>query len=804
MEPRFSSDFSGVRVHSGRLADQSARDLNAHAYTVGNDIVFGAGRWSPGTDDGRRLIAHELTHVVQQRGKEGPAGSGFAVIARQPTSSNPPVAQATSGDRVAIERALSTRNADELLAVTDLSPVSLAERILLIELCLENPGPLVNFLTFSPLIRLWESLGPDRLGAFAHDNWDLWLKSLDVAPALAETSSVTALKERFRDDVRQEILHRLNESDRMVSREIDRIERLATMSYSERETEVTTLVSAAIAYKRALDAEQKLRAVRVRGFWIFKVPNVARTGEDWMTVDATFDPARPPTDQGYPDDPAHDPYQGLPTWEEIKWLYDQLAGAMADLGEAQPALYVASRSGLLGDLAYSSESIEAYNTIAGPVLNALQATADNIAATRERVQSGDRDPLDFGPIVDAVRFGSVMSDSRTDWPGLFYRWVTAITVSDYTTISTTTMKLDALGLLLSFIPPARVLAILAFLASAGVTSVNAWEAWDLADALESAEHAAVRPGEELVEPGAAAAAHTAAIVSTVVAIANVVLVFTALHEPAPRGGAAAGEEAAPGLPPEEAPKASVPEPAPTAPIPEPTPTAPAPAAPASVTSRPPAAAGSQNVPPSPPKTFTVDEVRTIFRRAIKREPTLNLKNLEREVDPLTFNEAFKNAGGRGVPPPAFVDPNTNRIWIRIGDEDTLTLFHESVHHYSIANRAREPFVNEFGSFLEEGVTERVTRDTLGPNWTWHSYDAAVEMIDEMERRLGVPESAVVSAYLDGNRAALRTAIQAGFGGDGALTGTFLAALRNVGIGNAANNEALLDAIYVMIMKQPRP
>jgi hypothetical protein len=68
MEQRFGHDFSRVRVHSGAVAEQSARDVNAHAYTVGHDIVFGAGRFAPRMHDGRRLIAHELTHVVQQEG----------------------------------------------------------------------------------------------------------------------------------------------------------------------------------------------------------------------------------------------------------------------------------------------------------------------------------------------------------------------------------------------------------------------------------------------------------------------------------------------------------------------------------------------------------------------------------------------------------------------------------------------------------------------------------------------------------------------------------------------------------------
>jgi hypothetical protein len=68
MEQRFGQDFSAVRVHVGTAAEQSARDVNAAAYTVGNNIVFGAGQFAPQTSAGRRLIAHELTHVVQQSG----------------------------------------------------------------------------------------------------------------------------------------------------------------------------------------------------------------------------------------------------------------------------------------------------------------------------------------------------------------------------------------------------------------------------------------------------------------------------------------------------------------------------------------------------------------------------------------------------------------------------------------------------------------------------------------------------------------------------------------------------------------
>ena len=68
MEPRFGCDFSGVRVYSNEGAARSAREIAANAYTVGHNIVFGAGQLDPSSGSGRRLLAHELTHVIQQSG----------------------------------------------------------------------------------------------------------------------------------------------------------------------------------------------------------------------------------------------------------------------------------------------------------------------------------------------------------------------------------------------------------------------------------------------------------------------------------------------------------------------------------------------------------------------------------------------------------------------------------------------------------------------------------------------------------------------------------------------------------------
>jgi hypothetical protein len=66
--PRFGHDFSGVRVHVGGDAANAARAVQARAYTIGNDIVFGSGEYAPSTSEGRRLLAHELVHTIQQAG----------------------------------------------------------------------------------------------------------------------------------------------------------------------------------------------------------------------------------------------------------------------------------------------------------------------------------------------------------------------------------------------------------------------------------------------------------------------------------------------------------------------------------------------------------------------------------------------------------------------------------------------------------------------------------------------------------------------------------------------------------------
>jgi hypothetical protein len=83
-EPRFRHDFGRVRIHSDTRAAEAARAVNALAFTLGRDIVFGPGRYAPTTKAGRQLLAHELTHVLQQAG-----GSASPLLETIPSDSEP-------------------------------------------------------------------------------------------------------------------------------------------------------------------------------------------------------------------------------------------------------------------------------------------------------------------------------------------------------------------------------------------------------------------------------------------------------------------------------------------------------------------------------------------------------------------------------------------------------------------------------------------------------------------------------------------------------------------------------------------
>lgn len=90
-EPRFGYDLSRVRIHDNGQASNAARSIHARAFTMGNNVVFGSGEYSPGTAKGKKLLAHELTHVIQQN------RSGIVRQQKYPSGSIPHIQSVRNG-----------------------------------------------------------------------------------------------------------------------------------------------------------------------------------------------------------------------------------------------------------------------------------------------------------------------------------------------------------------------------------------------------------------------------------------------------------------------------------------------------------------------------------------------------------------------------------------------------------------------------------------------------------------------------------------------------------------------------------
>ncbi|HEY4049478.1 MAG TPA: DUF4157 domain-containing protein [Acidobacteriaceae bacterium] len=101
-ELRFHHDFSHVRVHTSASAAESARAVNALAYTVGHNVAFDTGRYSPQTTNGKRLLAHELAHVIQQSRGAGALGSSMTERGLEQAAEHAAMA-AMEGERVQVD-----------------------------------------------------------------------------------------------------------------------------------------------------------------------------------------------------------------------------------------------------------------------------------------------------------------------------------------------------------------------------------------------------------------------------------------------------------------------------------------------------------------------------------------------------------------------------------------------------------------------------------------------------------------------------------------------------------------------------
>jgi hypothetical protein len=193
-EPRFARDLSDIRVHADAEADRASRSIDARAFTFGRDIFFRSGGYDPSSAGGRHLLAHELTHSVQQSGGHGDptrakigriddplehdADKARDIVLRGGVAkpeAGPPVLRRKAApgptEREKIEKALKSKDAADVKDINDVTQAGESEKVQLISILVDQGwvGPFDEW----KLEELWRSLG-DRLTTVVGTYRDLW------------------------------------------------------------------------------------------------------------------------------------------------------------------------------------------------------------------------------------------------------------------------------------------------------------------------------------------------------------------------------------------------------------------------------------------------------------------------------------------------------------------------------------------------------------------------------------------------------------------------------------------------------
>jgi hypothetical protein len=209
-EERLGLGLGGVRIHQGAAANVAAQSIRAAAFTSGEDIVFAAGLYRPETGSGRRLIAHELVHVAQQRAT--PAASPVAQRDGLLDYLVPPAPT----NRELIDYALKTRDAADVKMIPNVGEATVAERIQLIEILLNQfwVGPLDEY----KLEEIWKSFG-DWLIEIGSTHADLWNKSVARGAELANLEPVVKFTTEFQQRALATTSNVLKDSENAINAE---------------------------------------------------------------------------------------------------------------------------------------------------------------------------------------------------------------------------------------------------------------------------------------------------------------------------------------------------------------------------------------------------------------------------------------------------------------------------------------------------------------------------------------------------------------------------------------------------------
>ncbi len=553
MENAFHSDFSAVRIHDDAQASEASHELNAQAFTLGRDIYFGAGRYQPDTMQGRYLLAHELTHTIQQ-GQSSVASTvqSFQDIS-QPGDPLEQEAEATaqavlsgvttpnvgSGDvpmiqrfdlfgssppktqRELIDAALASKEPADVKKIDDFGQASEKEKFDLIDILLNQfwVGPRDEYA----LEEIWNSFG-DEVLAVGSAHFDVWKKCVDRGAELDNLKAVEKVKAKFKLDVKAIAINYLFTNREYVLSEIESLGLLKPEGeiQPEQEQAMQEIQEAAKKVDQAQKAQAQLRLIQVG--YEYKPPPGEYNGpgpyeppsgeysEPTPMQEASFDPERPPQVG-----PKGDEQPPLATWQQVKDVYDKLTAVITGFSNAYPAIYA-----LVGEDAAGGKVAQVAQDdpkkARAVIDQALRRVFQKIEEAVSKIDNDDIDYRDLIPIHSQL-FEGMPAPSGTPWGDPLYKWIAEDIIGDYKA------KEFWINLGLSTLAAAAfVVAELATAGSAtffiaagvglGIGALQAGKSWENYFNLALAAQTNVKPEMALVSRGQASAALVGAILNT--------------------------------------------------------------------------------------------------------------------------------------------------------------------------------------------------------------------------------------------------------------------------------------------------
>jgi len=516
MEGRFGHDFSRVRVHADAHAAASAQAINALAYTAGEQVVFGAGRYAPHTESGRWLLAHELTHVIQQRGDVvAPLRAGGPAVQRDEDKK----------EDFDTEQRRLIRDAKTDGDVKDINPqafhlASDDDRFRLIGILLNQGwvGPRDEYY----LEHIWGSFGKNLQDA-AHRGFTLWNLCIERGADLWNLAELGPLKDKFRADVAAKTREHLVKNRAFVQQEQQKLG-LNNPQAAPTADQNTALAALKGAAKQVEELDHKQAALVHLKVGYNPIPNIGDSSVDmrpekdrWTVVE--FEPDAPPPKHSGPVGIEDGP---MPTWEATNAEYRRLEAAIKGFAKKHPSIYALRRDNEIGTVASGTDDAKTRQTVAA----SLQGVLDHIATTEGKLADPKSTlPLDLHPIHQQL-----YATPGSPWQEPFGQGVAKQTIQGHEDARWwEELGVNALQLALFAVAElATGGAAVFFLAlGAGVGVVRAEQSWESWQEKNAASKSGMSEETQLLESGEADAALITALLDTATAFLDLYSVGSA-------------------------------------------------------------------------------------------------------------------------------------------------------------------------------------------------------------------------------------------------------------------------------------